>query len=453
VRSKFVPWATELSEQNQTQFFVLDHGPNGTPCPGEVRDFAPKFVAGAKNSTAGAHSAFGLRITRDDGQQGLSGVTIGTPPGLLARLKGIPYCAESAVTLASAAAHTGVDELTSPACPAASQVGTATTGAGAGTHPLYTPGKVYLAGPYKGAPLSVMVVVPAVSGPYDLGNAAVRVALHVDSETTELTAVSDPLPRILGGIPLRLRMIQIELDRERFMLNPTNCGGFAVGAGISGDQGALVTSSAHFQVTNCAVLPFEPEMSLRLLGSTKRRGHPSLHGVVQAKPGEANIRRAVVTLPRNQLLDQGNLDTVCTRTQFARDACPPGSVYGTASATSPLLDEPLRGPVYLRTSSHKLPDLVAALDGQIDIDVAGRIDDAKKGGLRTSFDSVPDAPITRFALTLNGGKRGLLVNERNVCKASKTVQVRLTGQNGKDLKRTPKLRTPCGSAKHGKRQG
>src|SRR5262249_2866659 len=200
--------------------------------------------------------------------QNLTGLTVSTPPGFSASLRGVPYCPQSAIDQLANPLYSGLAELSSSACPLASQVGTAVAGAGAGSHPVYVAGKVYLAGPYNGAPLSLLTVIPAVSGPYDLGNVAVRAAIEVDSTTAQVTAVSDPLPQIIEGIPLRTRSILINLDRPDFTLNPTNCDGFAVKAQISGSEGAIAPAASHFQVANCGTLPFSPKLALRFSGRT-----------------------------------------------------------------------------------------------------------------------------------------------------------------------------------------
>ena len=373
VSTHFVPWDGALPDQTSTNSFTIDSGPNGSPCPGPSRDFNPTFSAGSLNNTAGAHTALSLKITRIDGDQNLTRVDVRTPPGFSATLKGVSYCPESALSRLAQPDYSGADELAAPSCPATSRIGTVTAGAGAGSHPLYTPGKAYLGGPYKGAPLSLITVVPAVSGPYDLGNVVNRVALNVDPTTAQVTAVSDPLPQILDGIPLRLRSVLIDLDRQNFALNPTNCDPFSIGATITGDEGAGVSPSMHFQVANCADLPFGPKLALTLSGGIKRNGNPALKATLTAKSGEANIASTVVTMPHSIFLDNAHINAPCTRVQYAANACPPTSILGTARATSPLLDKPLEGPVYLRSSSHKLPDLVAALRGQIDIELDGRI--------------------------------------------------------------------------------
>lgn len=450
VTSTFVPWDSSLGSETSTQFFTLEHGPYGAECPATPRPFHPSFQAGSTSHTPGAHTRFSLELTRPDGDQNLAGLTVQTPPGFLATLAGVPYCSDAEIAHASSG-YSGLAELESPSCPPGSQIGSALTGTGAGTHPLYVPGKVYLAGPYKGAPLSLVVITPAVSGPYDLGDVLVRVALHVDPTDAQITAVSDPLPRIVDGIPLRLRSVRISLDRPEFALNPTNCSPFSVNASLTGDEGALSSLSEHFQVANCASLSFSPKLALSFSGGIKPAENPSVHAILTSQPGEADIATTAVTLPPTELVDNEHLHNPCTRVQFAEgsnpgERCPVGSRIGFARAVTPLLEKPLEGPVYLRSAPENksgLPDVVAALNGQIDIVLAGRLDTVH-GGLRTTFETVPDAPVTKFTLTLDGGSKGLLQNSQNICKGTKHVVEKITGQNGLNSDQTSVLQTPCG---------
>ena len=372
-------------------------------------------------------------------------------------MPGIPYCPDAALKIAAEPSYSGLQEEASPSCPAASQIGTTTAGAGAGDHPVYLAGKVYLAGPYRGAPLSLAVITPAVSGPYDLGNVVVRAALHVNPETAQISAVSDPLPQILQGIPLRLRSILIELNRPDFALNPTNCDPSSVDATVTGNEGAQANPTFPFQVTNCSTLPFAPRLTTRLSGSTRHAGTPSLHTVLTyPQVGTyANVSRVAVTLPHSEFLEQAHIHNPCTRAQFAEgqvpgERCPPDTDIGFAKAESPLLEKPLEGPVYLLTAPGRhLPDIVAALNGQIDIALVGHVESAP-GRLRTTFETVPDAPVSQFTLTLDGGSKGLITNSTNLCGSTEHVSVQMDGQNGKTANQDPVLQAQCG--KKGKRR-
>jgi hypothetical protein len=443
VKTVFEPWDAALANQTSTSFFAIDSGPNGAPCPG-ARLFAPKLKAGMADNTAGAHSPFTLKLSRDDGEQNMTSLVVAAPPGFAATLKGIPYCPPAALAQLADPIRSGLVELATPACPAASQIGTLTAGSGAGTHPIYNDGRVYLAGPYKGAPLSLVASVPALGGPYDIGTVAVRTAIQVDPATTQVTTVSDPLPQILSGVPLRTRTVQVNLDRPDFTLNPTNCAPGSVSASLVGDEGGTAIPDAHYQVANCASLAYSPKLSLTLSGGVRRRGHPAIHAVLKTSRGEANSRSVSVTLPKGELLDNSHISTVCTRVAFADRACPSGSMIGQATAVTPLLGQPLTGSVYLRASSHTLPDMVVDLHGQLNLELVGRID-AVGGRLRTTFAHLPDAAVDTFTLDLLGGANGLLVNSESLCGVRKSAVVRMVGQNGAELKSRSGLHAQCGA--------
>jgi len=357
------------------------------------------------------------------------------PPGLSGYLKGIPRCPDGTLAGISGALGTGAAQIAAPSCPAASQVGVVSVGAGAGPNPFYAnTGKVYLAGPYKGAPLSIAVVAPAVAGPFDLGNVVVRNALQVNPQTAQITVQSDPIPTILHGLLLDVRDVRVEVNRPNFILAPTNCEPMAITAQLSSPSGASAQVSNRFQVGGCENLKFKPNLKLRLHGKTNRGAYQRLEATLTAKPGEANIGRTSVNFPPSTFLAQEHIRTVCTRVQFAADQCPKGSIYGKATATTPLIEEQLTGTVYLRSSSNPLPDLVVALKGPdslpIEIELAGR-NDSKNGGIRNTFDVVPDAPVSKFRLELQGGKKSLIVNSRNLCKSTQRATVKMTGQNGR----------------------
>ncbi|HYC31931.1 MAG TPA: hypothetical protein VEB59_06545, partial [Gemmatimonadales bacterium] len=460
------PWSaadpdnpTAAEQVHSPDSFAISSGPNGGPCAAtkEARPFGLGLSAGTRSPLAGATSPFSFRITRPDGNQEIASLDISPPPGFTAYLKGVPYCSEAQI--ATAARIKGRAEQASPSCPQASEIGSTSVGAGPGTNPLYTPGKLYLSGPYKGAPLSVVAITPAVAGPFDLGNVVVRSALIVDPVTARITAKTDPIPQILEGVPLGIRDLRIDLDRPGWALNPTNCNPMSVDVSAAGASGATARSSDRFQLDGCAALPFKPRFDFRLHGSSKRGGHPRLSATMTAKPGQANIGRVAVTLPSSEFLEQAHIQTICTRVQFAAEQCPAGSVYGKAEAITPLLDGALKGSVYLRASSNPLPDLVAALRGPdaqpIEIELVGRID-TKNGGIRNTFDVVPDAPVSKFVLTMQGGRKGLLVNSRNLCVRPSYAQVRLTGQNGKRMTQRAQMKNDCGKkgskGKKGKRR-
>jgi hypothetical protein len=427
---QFTPWSGKPPSEGDAALQVTAGCGKG--------GFAPDLAAGMRSLRAGSFSPFAFTLTRSDGEANPRTIALHLPQGLLAKLRGVPLCPDSA-------AATG-------ACPAGSKVGAVTAATGVGGAPLWvpqpgrSPTAVYLAGPYRGAPYSVVAVVPAQAGPFDLGTVVNRSAIEIDPETALATISTDPLPQILQGVPLSYRTIHVEVDRPKFMLNPTGCNEKRIRASVTASNGATAEPRVGFQATNCAKLKYAPKLSLRLKGGTKRGDTPALKAVLTQKSGEANIAGAVVTLPHSEFLEQAHIRTICTRVRFAAKRCPAGSIYGHATAITPLLDGPLSGPVYLRSSNHQLPDLVVALKGPdsapIEIDLVGRIDSVH-GGIRSTFSSVPDAPVSKFTLEMQGGKKGLIVNSRNLCSSVNRAQVKFTGQNGTSRQLRPVVRPDC----------
>jgi hypothetical protein len=438
--------------------YQVNEGPGGGTCQNapNLRPFDPDLIGGTLNPLAGAFSPMSLRVSRNDSEQEIARAEGIAPEGLTASLRGVGRCSEAqiAAALARSQPGQGAQELASPSCPANAQVGSVEVGVGAGQGLIYVPGKIYLAGPYKGAPLSGVAVVPAIAGPVDLGNVVVRAPTYVDPETAQVRLKTDDLPQIVHGVIVRVRDIRVKLDRPNFMLNPTDCSPKSINARLFSTEGATKFASNRFQVGDCASLGFKPKLALTLKGGTKRGDTPAFKAVLTARKGDANIGRAQVTLPHSEFLEQAHIGTVCTRVQFKAgetpgEKCPAASVYGYAKAITPLLDEPLQGPVYLRSSSHPLPDLVAALNsGNIDIALAGRIDSVQNGRIRNTFEAVPDAPVTKFTLEMKGGKKGLLVNSTNLCKHTNRAIADFTGQNGKKHVFNPVLKAQgCSKAK------
>jgi hypothetical protein len=467
--SIFTPWAHPDNTLTRESSFAIESGPDHGPCPGGgLPPFHPSLLAGTQNNAAGTYSPFDVELTRTDAEQEITHFSIKLPPGVVGKLAGIPFCSDAAIAAAAArkGPHGGEEELNAPSCPVASQVGTSLAGAGVGSVLVYVPGKVYLAGPYHGAPISIVAITAAKAGPFDLGTVVVREALKVNPETAEVfvdATGSDPIPHIIQGIPVHLRDIRVNVDRPEFVLNPTNCtptstASTVLGSGldfVSELDDNPITVTSRFQAADCAHLKFKPKLSLSLKGGTKRGASPALKAVLKARKGDANIGEAQVTLPHSEFLEQGHIGTVCTRVQFKEgggngEKCPAASIYGYVKATTPLLDEPLAGPVFLRSSNHPLPDVVAALNsGKIDIALDGRIDSVK-GQIRSTFEAIPDAPVTRFTLRMKGGKKSLFVNSTSLCRKSHRAISHLVGQNGKVYDTHPIVKASCAkkSKKH-----
>jgi hypothetical protein len=453
-QAQMVPWSTPQGPtRSLTDQLQISSGPGGGPCPQSESQMpnAPAFATGTAAPLAGAYAPFELRLARENGSQRFAALNTTLPAGVSANFNGVAECSEAQIAQAIARNKPGQGALekASPSCPAASQIGTVTVGAGS-ANPFYVQGNVYLAGPYKGAPFSLAIITPAVAGPLDLGVVVVRAALYVNETTGQGTVKSDPLPQIIEGIPLDVRSVAVRIDRSGYVLNPTSCAEKAVSGEEISATGAIAAMKSRFQVGGCKGLDFTPKLALSMKGGTKRSAHPAFKAVLTQPSGQANIARTSVILPPSEFIDQNHISNPCTRPQFAAGQCPPGSVLGTARAFTPLLEKPLEGKVYFRSNGGEraLPDLVVDLNGRIHFVLVGFVDSVHKKGsessrVRTTFATVPDAPVSKFVLSLQGGKKGLLVNSTNICKAPNTATVKMAAQNGKTDNFDTAIATSC----------
>jgi hypothetical protein len=481
VGADLYPYSDPTVALHRETSFKIEGGPESQPCPSGTPPFHPVLEAGTLNNAAGTYSPFVTHITRKDSEQEITRFSIKLPTGMLAKLKGVSECSDAQIAQAKSreVEGGGTVEQEHPSCPANSEVGHSLVGSGVGNILAYAPGKLYFAGPYHGSPISLVSITAAKVGPFDLGTVVVRFALDVNHETAEVSvdgANSDPIPHIVDGIPIHLRDIRAYVDRPNFTLNPTSCAKKSTAATVLGSGANFasssddvpVTVSSPFQAADCASLGFKPQLALSLTGKKTHRGAlPAFKAVLTYPKGGAyaNIAKAQVTLPGSEFLEQGHLKNVCTRKVFETgknpgENCPKNSIYGKARATTPLLEAPLEGPVYLRTGyGTKLPELAAALNGpQISITLAGTIDSVHQKGtegsrIRNTFALVPDAPVEKFTLELKGGKKGLLVNSTDVCKGTHKALAAFTGQNGKLDEYEPPLTAQCGKGGGKKKSG
>jgi hypothetical protein len=464
--SNATAYSTGAVVQTPPTELKLSQAPGGQPCAKSLgeRPFTPSVTAKPNTAEAAAYTPFNLQISRNEGQQEIKGFNLTLPPGATAKIAGIPYCEPNEYNASTSLS--GVQEQKNWSCRSQSEIGSATINAGTGNTPLKIEGRVYLSGPYKGAALSVVVITPAVAGPFDLGNVLVHAPLNINPESGQ-AETSAEIPDVFGGVKLDIRSIAVNLNRKEFTLNGTNCNKNATTGSISGgganpaDPGSWSSSAVNvpFQGEGCEALKFNPGLKVRLFGATRRAKNPKLRATLTTGEGQANTKLASVALPHAIFLDQASLGTVCTRPQFAAGQCPEKSRYGFARAWSPLLGQPIEGPIYLRSSNNTLPDMVADLKGQVSVVLDGRID-SFKGGIRTTFANIPDLPVSRFVINLPGGKHGLLVASTNLCAKPVKGVIRLEGQNGKKVTRHPRIQTPCKNKhkkkkhkKHGKKSG
>jgi hypothetical protein len=450
------PWTSPTgADTTPSDPFQIASGAGGSGCQASAAALPnkPGFQAGTASSQAAAYSPFDFKLSREDGSQELAKVDLTLPKGLIGKLAGIPYCSDAQIAAAAAPPQSAAGAV-APSCPPASQLGTVTADTGAGPDPLQVQGKAYLAGPYEGAPISLAIVVPAIAGPFDLGNVVVRSAFHIDPESVQVTVTSDPFPTELQGIPLDVRSVDVDIDRADFIVNPTNCDPKSVLGTAVSVFAQSAPLSYPFPVTGCAELGFRPKFALNLKGGTRRGDHPALSVSLTAPTGPyANFTGGVVVFPHSEFIDQGHIRTVCTRVQFAAHECPSGSIYGHAKLITPLLGEPFEGPVYLRSSDHTLPDLVSDLrtGGGIETVVDGRVDSVH-GDLRTTVEGTPDAALSSYTLEMQGGRRGLLVNSQDLCGSVHRAYADFSAQNGKTSASKPVVTNSCPKKRHHKKK-
>lgn len=447
---ELTPWSAPQSgpPANVSSSFQINQGCS----PG----FAPAFAAGTSSPRAGSYSPFELSFSRQDPEQEISGLSVTLPPGVSAKIAGVAKCSEAGIQ-AAANNPSGASEIASPACPAASEIGTVQTQAGVGPDPVSLPGKAYLTGPYKGAPLGLAVIVPVVTGPFDLGNVVVRTALFINPTNAQVTAVSDPFPTIVDhtgasgatdGFPVRLRAVNVTLNRASYVVNPTNCNPMSVNASFTSTGGASSSTSAHFQVGGCGELPFKPTFTVSTQGHASKAGGESLRVRVTSAPGQANIGKTKVDLPKQLPSRLTTLQKACIDHVFEANpaACPEGSLVGTATAVSPLIATPFTGPAYLVShGGAKFPDLEIVLQSE---DITLLLDghtDIKKGITSSYFETLPDAPVSSFELVLPTGPHSALATNipeklrYNMCGQTLNMPTLITGQNNSIVKQTTRI--------------
>ena len=425
VLASLTPWSASTPVTLTDTFTITTGCPTG---------FAPTFTAGVSDPAAGASSPFTLSVQRSDTDQPLHQVTVTLPPGLAANLSDVAVCSSAQAAVAS--------------CPASSQVGTALVGAGAGPDPFYLSGRAYLTGPYEGASYGLAESVPALLGPLDLGDVIVRQAIRIAPATARVTVTSDPLPTILAGIPLRVRRIDVTLNRKGFIINPTSCRTASVKATLLSAGGVKAARSARFALGGCGALAFSPRLALALTGRNQTTGgHPALTATLTQPAGQANIASVRLALPPTLGPNVALIARACPAAAAATATCPSQSIIGTATVRTRLLSQPLRGPVYLVQGASRAggglppPSLLIALRGMIALRLTATTA-LTATGLAVTVKA-PDIPISRFTLTLAGGREGILTATGHLCARTQRASASETAHNGKTHRASATIATPC----------
>jgi hypothetical protein len=450
--SELSPWSIEAGELPASPFdnYTIDEN-----C---ATGFNPGFTGGSTNLQAGAYTTFQASFERQDSDQELAGATIDLPPGMLADVPSVTECGEAELKAEEADAPTG-------GCPASSQVGTVEAGAGPGPNPLFVPGKVFWTGPYNGGPFGLAVVVSANPGPFHFGNVVVRQSIRVNPLTAAVTDVSAAFPTYLDprgpngqvtGIPIKLRRVDVEINRPGFTFNPTNCAKFQVGGAITSTQNASKTLATPFQVTNCATLKFAPKFAVATTAKNSKASGTSLTATLSYPPvpqgTDADITKVKVELPKQLPSRLTTLQKACTFAQFNANPanCPSESKIGYATVSTPILPGGLSGPaIFVSHGGEAFPSLTIVLQGDgVTIVIVGTTFISKTGVTSTTFKTIPDSPFSTFQLTLPEGKYSALTAIGNLCTQKLVMPSEFVAQNGAETHvNTPVSVNGCTKAK------
>jgi hypothetical protein len=420
--SNLTPWSSPQTPDATPGSGFEVGGCNGFP-------FNPTFEGGTTNTAGGAYTDFVTTLTRADREQDIGSLQVQAPSGLAAILSHVTLCGEP--------------QAAQGLCPQASEIGTATVAAGAGSHPYWTTGKVYITGPYKGAPFGMSVVTPARAGPFDLGTVVTRATINVDPNTAVVTVTSDPLLQVLDGIPLRLKTVYVTLNKSQFVYNPTDCEAKQVTANVASAQGALAHLASPFAAGGCKNLPFDPGFAFASRSPASKKNGVPFEARVSSEFGQANIHSVMVKLPKQLPSRLTTIQQACPEATYAANpaACPSGSLVGSATATTPVLPVPLSGPAFLVShGGAAFPDLDVILQGDgVRVNLVGSINIAH-GITSSTFGSVPDAPITSFRLRLPAGPHSALTGGGSLCpKGGLVMPTTIVGWNSRRLVRSIKV--------------
>jgi hypothetical protein len=396
--------------------------------PIECAKFAPTQATSSSSSQAASATSFSFTLTRPEAQPYVSTVSTTLPPGLIGKIPSVPLCQEP---------QAGKGE-----CPASSAIGTVSVELGSGSPTLKLSGVVYLTGPYEGAPYGMTIVVPATSvGPYDYGNIITRAKIEVNPSTAQVTIASQ-LPTIVGGVPIRMRALNVTINRPNFLINPTSCAPLATSSVLTSTLSDTATASSPFQATGCSSLKFEPGFKAATSGKPSRKNGASLSTTLTMPAGNANVKSVSVTLPKKLPSRSSTLKEACVLTTFEAnpETCPAGSVVGEATAVTPALPDTMKGTAYYVSLGHAgFPNLDVVLEGDgVTVILVGQTN-IKNHITHTNFLTLPDVPVTQFTLNLPMGEKSALSANGSLCKKPLFLPTSIVAQNGATFSQKTKI--------------
>jgi hypothetical protein len=378
-----------------------------------------------ETTNGGGHTSWTYGLVRPEGNQYLQRVKTVLPPGLVGNIPDVTLCAEP--------------QASKGECTSASRIGTVTTQSGSGSSPYTFTGSAYMTGPYNGAPYGLSIVVPAVAGPFNLGNVVARATINIDPMTAQVTSDA-VLPTIVGGIPIRLRSLTVNVNRQGFLDNPTNCSApLTTASELFSTEGAVQKGlSSSFAVANCSALAFSPRFTAGTSAKTSRTNGASLTTTLTEGSGQANIKSVKVQLPKQLPSRLSTLQKACTEAQFNANplGCPAASKVGTATVVTPTLPGKMTGPaIFVSHGGAAFPDLDLVVEDQgVRVILVGTTD-IKNGITTSTFASTPDVPVTSVTVSLPTATNSALGSFGDLCRNPLVMPTTIVGQNGKTTKK------------------
>jgi hypothetical protein len=376
-------------------------------------------VAKPDNLQAGAHPNFTLSFDVTGGDQ-LKDLTTALPPGLVGNPTAAGYCVPS--------------QLMNDACPANSKIGAASSVVTvhlAVDVQVTATGDVYNMIPQGSDPATLAVVLRTTNVPPILSSDPVVLIGHASARTTDFglnTTITD-IPHtahvtLLGGIQqnpeLHIDSSSLTLFSS-FMTNPTSCNLATTTISADSYQGSAESVQASFTPTNCAGERYNPHLGVTV-DMSKDRAHilnPDLTTEVTQGIDEANSKRVEAILPSTVQANNDALNHQCPAASFQTSTCAANTQVGTAVARTPLLAQPLQGPVYLIQNAGLLPKVGLDLRGPLPAKIIGNATPTSDLRLDNVFGEVapglPDVPLSQFRLTFGGGPGGLIVATDAIC--------------------------------------
>ncbi len=424
------PYGGEPAKAAGTSGFTVDGNGAGGACPSPLAFSLVQSLTPQSPAHAGAYDPASFALSRPVGQQYLSRIATTLPAGLVGDIPSVPLCVEPAANAGR--------------CPATSAIGTVSVAAGAGSEPYVFTGHAYLTGPYGGDPYGLSIVVPAIAGPYNLGEVVTRAGLSVGLYSGRVT-VTSTLPSIVGGVPLRLQSLNVAVSRPSFLFNPTSCAPLAAESVLTSTFSASQSLSSPFQVNDCGVLAFSPSISVSSGAKTSKLGGASIEVKVTEGAHQANIHELQLQLPKQLVARLSTLQKACLAAEFEAGT-PPGTCkstarVGTATVSTQVLPDPLKGNAYFVShGAAAFPDLDLVLQGDgVEVVLVGHTHIARSSITTSTFESLPDVPFSSAVVTLPVGSNSALAANGALCRANLLAPTTLVGQNGAKLTKNTRI--------------